>query len=112
MKIFLPEIQTRVKELLSNHVSSSRVSKVIEHVLKLAGKKANHLLSTTTDQNMNLQRLVLSEKQFSDLVNVNHISLYTDEISMYGIKVISYHVRDIDGYFFILGLRDLVTKSG
>ena len=33
-KVFLPELQTCVYELVSNHVSSSRVSKVIEVVFK------------------------------------------------------------------------------
>ena len=111
-KVFLPELQTCVYELLSNHVSSSRVSKVIEAVLKLAGKKANHLPSTTTVQKMNLQRLVLSQKQLGDLVNEKHISLYTDETSKYGNKVMGFHIRDNEGHFYTLGLRDLVTKSG
>ena len=63
---------------------------------------------------MNLQRLVLSKKkkQLSNLVNVNHISLYTDETSKYNNKVMGYHVRDNDGHYFTLELRDHITKSG
>ena len=103
-RAFLPELQTCVYELLSNHVSSSKVSKVIEEVLKLAGKKVNHLPSTSSVQNMNLQRLTLSKKQLGDLVDDGYVSLYTDETSKY--------IRDHDGHYFTLGLRDLVRKSG
>ena len=66
-RVFLAELQTCVYEL-SNHVSSSKVSKIIEEVLKLADKKANHLPSSSTAQNMKLQRLILSRKQLGDLV--------------------------------------------
>ena len=40
-----------------------------------------------------------------------YISLYIDETSKYGNKVMGYHTRDHHGHYFTLGLRDLVTKS-
>ena len=61
---------------------------------------------------MNLQRLGLSQKQIAEVVSVKtNMSIYTDETSKFGKKVTGYHVRDQEGNYFTLGLRELATKS-
>ena len=62
---------------------------------------------------MNLQRLVLSQRQLSEILTQHEqTTLYTDETSKYGNKIGGYHVSDKEGNDFTLGLRDLVTKGG
>ena len=109
---FTPETQRCVYELLENHVAAKNVGNVINCVLSLVNKHANRLPSTSTVHNMNLQRLVLAHKQISEVVvEKENLSFYSDETSKFGNKVCGYHVRDEDGHYFTLGLRDLVTKS-
>ena len=73
--------------LLSNHVSTSRVVPVIEAVLKLCGKTANRLPSTSTINNFNINKLILSQKQIAeDVAPKLNTTLETDETSKYGAK--------------------------
>ena len=63
---YTPEVQKCVHTLLENHVSTHRVGPVLEACLKLVDKKPNRLPSTTTVNNMNIQRLILTQKQLSE----------------------------------------------
>ena len=84
---YTPELQMCVHELLENHVSSTRVGPVINACSKLAGKTANQLPSTTAVSNMNVQRLVLSQKQLAEEVaDKEKTTLETDETSQFGTK--------------------------
>ncbi|XP_033731138.1 uncharacterized protein LOC117320739 [Pecten maximus] len=110
---YTPELQTCVHTLLCNHVSTTRISPVIEACLKLVGKTPNRLPSATTINNMNVQRLVLSQKQLSEEISKKeNTTIETDETSKFGTKFGVYAVRDSDGNPYVLGLRELVTKSG
>ena len=62
-KIYTHMLQECVYKLLSHNVTTSHVSPVIEIVLKLVNKKPNKLPSTSTINNMNVQRLILAQKQ-------------------------------------------------
>ncbi|KAJ8308922.1 hypothetical protein KUTeg_013796 [Tegillarca granosa] len=65
-KCYNKSFQTCVYELLTLNVSTSKVSPVIECVLKLANLRPNKLPCLTTVNNMNIQRLILAQKQLSD----------------------------------------------
>ena len=112
-KFFLPNLQTCIHNLLLNHLSSSQISKVIEEVLKMVGKKANHKKKHKYNSEHELAKVGIVPKQLGvTLVNERNISLYTDETSKFGNKMMGYHVRYQDGQYFTLGLRDITTKSG
>ena len=111
-KTFTPELQKCIFELLQHHVSSSHVSPVIQSCLNLVGKKANKLPSVSTVNNINIQRAWLSQKQMSEVLpSKEYTTLYTDETSKFGSKFGAYAASDMDGNYYVLGLRDLPTKS-
>ena len=110
--MYTKDLQICVYSLLENHVSAKNVGPVINNVLSLVNKKANKLPSVSTIHKMNLQRLVLSQKQIAEVVTEKpNTSIYTDETSKFGKKVMGYHVRDQEGNYFTLGLREIATKS-
>ena len=110
--MYTKELQTCVYSVLENHVAAKNVQAVISTVLWLINRKANKLPSVSIIHNMNLQRLVLSQKQIAEVVSDKpDTSLYTDETTKFGNKVCGYHVRDSEGTYYTLGLRDLTTKS-
>ncbi|WAR12743.1 SPIN3-like protein [Mya arenaria] len=90
----------------------NNVTPAIESVLKLVGKKCEKLSARSTILNMNVERLVLSQKQLSEVIpNKSNLTLYTDETSKFGVKYSGYHVSDEEGTMFVLGMRQLETKS-
>ena len=83
----------------------------IKAVLEMADLSANRLPSTTTVNHMNIQRLILSQKQLAEEVSVEKdTTLETDETSKYGQKYGAYALRTKEGRPYVLGLRDLLTK--
>lgn len=61
---------------------------------------------------MNIQRLCLAKKQLQEqLSNKINTTLHTDETSKVGIKYGGFSVRDSEGSYFALGLREMATKS-
>jgi len=110
---YKPEVQTCVHSLLDNHVSTTRVGPVIEACLKLVGKIPDRLPSATTINNMNIQRLVLAQNQLAESISQKeNTTIETDETSKFGTTFGVYAVRDSEGNPYVLGLRELVTKSG
>jgi hypothetical protein len=86
-RCYTPQLQQCVHTLLENHISTTRVGKVIEACLGMVGKKSNKLPSASTINNINIQRLVLSQKQLGEEVSAKeNITLETDETSKYGTK--------------------------
>ena len=61
---------------------------------------------------MNAQRLVLAQKQLQEFRDKENTTLETDETSKYGSNFGAYALRDETRRAYILGLRDLLTKSG
>lgn len=96
---YTPELQTCVHTLLSNHVSTTRVGPVIEACLKLVGKIPDRLPSVTTINSMNIQRLILAQKQLSEEISQKE----TDETSKFGTKFEVYAIRDSEGNPYVLG---------
>ena len=110
--VYTPSFQKCVYNLLECNVSSTQVSRVLETVLNLVGKRANKLPSRSTINNMNIQRLALSQTQIAtDFSLKQNTTLLTDETSKYGEKYGVYAATDETGTPYVLGLRSLVTKS-
>ena len=110
---YTTDLRNCVHSLLSHHVATTRVSSVIEAVLKMVGKKANRLPSTTTVNNMNVERGILAQQQVAEeLAQEENTTLETDESSKYGKQYGAYALRTSEGSPYVLGLRDLLTKSG
>ena len=109
---YTPEMQTCVYSLLQAHVSFANIPHVIEAVLKLCGKTASNLPSKATIHNMNVQRLVLSQKQLADqFAQEKDTCLLSDETSKRGTKMEGFHAADTSGKIWVLGLREIQTKS-
>lgn len=107
------QTQECVFELVNNNVTKSRVGPVIETVLKIAGTKQNRVPSTSTVNNMNVQRLILAQAQIAEkLTQDDSFCLLSDETSKFGKKYEGFHVSDTNGQLWVLGLRNMVTKSG
>jgi hypothetical protein len=84
-KCFKGDFQECVYDLLTCNVSSSQVSPIIGHVLKLANKEATKLPPRSTVNNMNVQRLILSQKQLGEeCVKKENTCLLSDETSISG----------------------------
>lgn len=112
-KTYTKETQACVYELLSSNVTTSKVSPVIKSVLNLAGLQPNRLPCTSTVNNMNIQRLILCQKQLCEILpEKKNMCLLSDETSKFGKKIEGFHVSDESGQLFVLGVRQLVTKSG
>ncbi|WAQ97077.1 hypothetical protein MAR_029767, partial [Mya arenaria] len=99
-----------VYELLS--VSASKVGDVVKSVLKLVSVEPNRLPATSTVLEMNLQRLCLAQKQLGEVFSKEeHTCLMTDETSKFGNKFMGYEATDTEGNFWVLGLKEIETKS-
>jgi len=92
-------------------VSTEYYSAVIETVLKLVNKKANKLPSVSTIQNWSLERGLLARKQIAETSSSENTTLHSEETSKYGNKWGSFASSDQHGYYLLLGMRDMATKS-
>ncbi|XP_062619501.1 uncharacterized protein LOC134281055 [Saccostrea cucullata] len=111
-KAFTPELHLCVYSLLEHNVPSTKIGPTIETCLKLAGKEPDRLPSPSTVVNMNIQRLCLAKKQLQEELSEKiNTTLHTDETSKFGIKYGGFSVRDEEGNYFALGLREMATKS-
>ncbi|XP_062580294.1 uncharacterized protein LOC134242222 [Saccostrea cucullata] len=111
-KTFTPQLHLCVYSLLEHNVPATQIGPTIEACLKLAGKKADHLPCQSTIANMNIQRLSLAKKQLEEMLpEKRNTTLHTDETSKYGLKYGGFSLRDEEGSYFVLGLREMATKS-
>ena len=111
-RVYKSELQECVYTLLSHNVTTSHVSPVIETVLKLVNKKANKLPSTSTVNNMNIQRLMLAQKQLGEEYAVKkNTTILSDETTKFGLKFEGFHAADNTGRMWVLGVRQMTTKS-
>ncbi|XP_060592795.1 uncharacterized protein LOC132747429 [Ruditapes philippinarum] len=94
------------------NVPASIINPVIKCVLNLIDKQVDKLPTRTTVLNMNVERLILSQKQMNEtLIDQPNLTLYTDKTTKFGTKYSGYHVSDTDGKTYVLGMREIVTKS-
>ena len=62
---------------------------------------------------MNVQRLILAQKQLGEeYVCKNNNSLLSDETTKFGLKFEGFHAADDSSRMWVLGVRQMVTKSG
>jgi len=62
--------------------------------------------------NMTVERPILAQKQLSEVIpDQENLTLYADETSKFGIKYSGYHVSDQERNMYVLGMRQLETKS-
>ena len=109
---YTTETRECVYNLLSLNVPARNVSATIQCVLKLAKKRATRLPQKSTILDMNIERLTLAQHQLSEeLPNKEHTTLYTDETTKFGEKFAGYHASDKEDNMFVLGLRNISTKS-
>ena len=61
---------------------------------------------------MNLHILCLSQKHLVEVfTNYENTCLMTNETSKFGIKFMGYEASDSEGNLWVLGLREIETKS-
>lgn len=100
-----------VMNLTDMKVPVERVGPVISEVAKLCGKTVDRVPYAST-----VNRIVdskLAQKQVgSVLKEKDHTTLYTDETRKYGKCMQSYIVTDEEQNSYVLGLREMVDKSG
>ena len=111
-KRYLPHLKECVYELLQCNVSAGQVSNVIESILKMVGLTANKLPCKSSVLLMNLQRLYLAHSQLCEVFSQeNNTTLITDETTKFGNKYMGYEAADSEGNLWVIGLRDIETKS-
>lgn len=72
----------------------------------------NKVPSKSTILDFNLQRLCLAQKQIAEVfTKEKNTTLLTDETSNFGSKFMGYEAADSTGNVWVLGLRDIETKS-
>ena len=107
------DLQKCVFELLGYNVSYQNVSPVINSVLQLVKMKPNKLPCKTTINNVNIERLALSQKHIAEeLGPKENLCLLSDETNKFGTKIEGMHVTDSSGNYWVLGLREMTTKAG
>ncbi|WAQ97078.1 hypothetical protein MAR_029768 [Mya arenaria] len=93
-----------IYHLLSLNVSAQNVS---------VGKTVDKLPCKSTILSCNVERLILSQQQLKEqLPDKENLTLYTDETTKFGTKYSGYHTSDTDGNMYVLGMREILTKSG
>jgi len=111
-KTYTPKLKQCVYEILNLQVSASKVSSVIKSVLSLVDFTANKLPCRSTVLEMSLQRLYIAHVQLCEVFSKDKSTvLLTDETSKFGSKFMGYEAGDSSGTLWVLGLRDIETKS-
>ena len=99
-------------ELLNHNVSVSKIGRVIECVVNMTGKHCDRVPTKGTVIDMNLQRLHLSQQYVGEVfAQEEDTCLLTDETSKKGEKYMGYEASDSTGKLWVLGVRDMATKS-
>ena len=111
-KCYTHRLRQCVYSLLEHNVPASQVKFVLSDVLSMLDYIPEKLPSRTTVLEMNMERLVLAQKQLSQVYsNKRNTTLLTDETSKFGSKFMGYEARDEEGNNWVLGMRDIVSKS-
>jgi hypothetical protein len=108
---FLPLVNRCVWKLLDCNVSFGNIGKVMEVVLEMVDVKLGDKISQTTVRNMNAQRLLVAQEQLKDLRSRKNTTISTDETPKAGNVYMTYTITDDNQQSFVLGLRQMVSKS-
>ena len=99
--------------LLTHQVGHAHVQPVIDLVLNYVGKEVSHKVSTTTVGRFNRERVPLSQIQITrKLYGEENLSIYSDETTKKNEKYMGYHMSDKNKQMYVLGHRDIPSKSG
>ncbi len=111
---YKPNLHRCVHKLLESNVSTTKMSSVIEAVLDLVNVSVDHELpSDTCYRKMNIQRGIISQMQVLDqLSKEDDLTVATDEAMHYNRKYATFNAITSDDTTYVMGLRDLLTKSG
>ena len=110
--VYTQEMKECVFSLLNHNVPTGQIPAVIESVLKLAGK-TTEVPSKSSINDWNIMRLILAQRQLAEEVpQKSNLGLLSDETSKFGRKFEGFHLSDAEGRFYVLGLRDITSKSG
>ena len=112
-KKFTNETVECVMNLTSLGVAARNAGAVIKEVLRVVNKEANRLPARTTVDEMNDSKLAVAQKQLKTIASseTSQLCLMTDETSKRGIKSNVYIVSDVHQNSYMLGLRQMATKS-
>lgn len=111
-KTYSDKCKLCIYDLLDNGVTARKIPAVVDSVLSLVDKRANRMPARSTIVEMNLERLALAQKQLGDVFSQkDNTSLLTDETSKNGDKFMGFEGADEEGNMYVLGLRDIETKS-
>ena len=110
---FTPETIHCVMDLLKTGVSSSQVKGVISTVAKLCRRKVtiDQLPSRSSVDNIRIRALAVAQTQLADLASEDNMTLYTDETTKKGTKVMAYGITTKNKETKVLGIKQMVTKS-
>ena len=111
-RCYTPKFREMVYKLLQEHVGLDHISPVIQAVFEYCGNVCDKLPSEKTYRRFNLERLKLSHIQLAEeLPDKSCTTIYSDETSKKSEKYIGFHVTDSEKRHYVLGIRDLATKS-
>lgn len=111
-KTYTPEFVECVMNLTSYKVATQQVGSVVTEVARLCGKTPNQLPSRTTVDRIVDRKMSICHKQIGDILqDKEDTTLYTDETRKYGKTFETYVVSDEDQNTYILGLREMFSKS-
>ena len=110
-KTYTAETRKCVYKLLEYHVSFGLVGPVIKAVLSMLGKTADQLPSDRCVSTMGKERLLFSQHQLTELTQKENLTLATDETPKCGDYYMAYTLSDDTGDSYVLGMRDIVSKS-
>ena len=111
--LFTDKMKECVFKLLKYNVPTGQISSVIESVLELADRKPSDLPTKSTINEWNIIRLCLSQRQIAEEIpKTKSLGLLSDEISKFDKKYEGIHVSDEEGNIYVLGLRNIASKSG
>ncbi|XP_060765350.1 uncharacterized protein LOC132873624 [Neoarius graeffei] len=109
---FTPAFRELVDKLLSLHISSTNISSTINAVLEFAGLRCERLPARATVSEWNVERLAMAQIQLAEeLPSQSDTTLYSDVTTKFGQRYMGYHLSGADGRFWVLGLRDIPSKS-
>ena len=120
LKIFDSESQTYSNEtvecvmnLTDLKVPSEKVGEVIKTVSSFCGRSVNRVPAPSTVNRIVDSKVAIAQKQIaSQLKDKTDTTMYTDETRKYGKCLQSYIITDDESNSYILGLREMVDKSG
>ena len=112
-KIFSPETDHCVMDLLAHNVSASQVGPVIKSVAKLCGRSIaeTDVPHRSTVDSMRIRGLAISHQQLYELQEDSNMTLYTDETRKRGTVYMSYAVTSSDHTTRVLGIQEVPSKS-